>query len=136
MVWLFILKFRVSVLTHNHLNEGAVKAQNYQNVPTLIFQSCYKTVFTLNATSPSFLYFFYQLKCRSTLRISGLVPSAYWCGQAAIDVPFYYLILTCMTCTLFAFHSTNLLTSHNIMSVVRKCFTLQPYSNWLSLDFL
>lgn len=59
MVWLFILKFRVSVLTHNHLNEGAVKAQNYQNVPTLIFQSCYKTVFTLNATSPTFLYFFF-----------------------------------------------------------------------------
>lgn len=77
-------------------------------------------MFTLNATSLSFLYF-YQLKCRSTLRISGLVPSAYWCGQAAIDVPFYYLILTCMTSTLFAFHSTNLLTSHNIMSVVRKC---------------
>uniref|UniRef100_A0A671KUD1 ATP-binding cassette sub-family A member 5-like n=1 Tax=Sinocyclocheilus anshuiensis TaxID=1608454 RepID=A0A671KUD1_9TELE len=37
------------------------------------------------------------LKCRSTLRISGLVPSAYWCSQAAIDVPFYYLILICMT---------------------------------------
>uniref|UniRef100_A0A673MZH2 ATP-binding cassette sub-family A member 5-like n=1 Tax=Sinocyclocheilus rhinocerous TaxID=307959 RepID=A0A673MZH2_9TELE len=47
-------------------------------------------------------------ECRSTLRISGLVPSAYWCGQAAIDVPFYYLILICMTSTLFAFHSTNL----------------------------
>uniref|UniRef100_A0A673I5W9 Cholesterol transporter ABCA5 n=1 Tax=Sinocyclocheilus rhinocerous TaxID=307959 RepID=A0A673I5W9_9TELE len=56
-------------------------------------------------------------ECRSTLRISGLVPSAYWCGQAAIDVPFYYLILICMTSTLFAFHSTNLLTSHNTMSV-------------------
>lgn len=78
-------------------------------------------VFTSNATSLTLL-FFYQLKCRSTLRISGLVPSAYWCGQAAIDVPFYYLILICMTSTLFAFHSTNLLTSHNIMSVVRKCF--------------
>uniref|UniRef100_A0A671P324 Cholesterol transporter ABCA5 n=1 Tax=Sinocyclocheilus anshuiensis TaxID=1608454 RepID=A0A671P324_9TELE len=65
-----------------------------------------------------------QLKCRSTLRISGLVPSAYWCGQAAIDVPFYYLILICMTSTLFAFHSSNLLTSQNTMSVVRKHFAL------------
>uniref|UniRef100_A0A673IBJ2 Cholesterol transporter ABCA5 n=1 Tax=Sinocyclocheilus rhinocerous TaxID=307959 RepID=A0A673IBJ2_9TELE len=64
-----------------------------------------------------FFIIFNQLKCRSTLRISGLVPSAYWCGQAAIDVPFYYLILICMTSTLFAFHSTNLLTSHNTMSV-------------------
>uniref|UniRef100_A0A8C2JIP0 Cholesterol transporter ABCA5 n=1 Tax=Cyprinus carpio TaxID=7962 RepID=A0A8C2JIP0_CYPCA len=58
-----------------------------------------------------------ELTCRSTMRISGLVPSAYWCGQAAIDVPFFYLILICMTSTLFAFHSTNLLTSYNIMSV-------------------
>uniref|UniRef100_A0A673MN50 Cholesterol transporter ABCA5 n=1 Tax=Sinocyclocheilus rhinocerous TaxID=307959 RepID=A0A673MN50_9TELE len=91
------------------------------NVSTIIFQCCFKNVCTLNATSLSSLFFFfYQLKCRSTLRISGLVPSAYWCGQAAIDVPFYYLILICMTSTLFAFHSTNLLTSHNIMSVVRK----------------
>uniref|UniRef100_A0A3B1J0X1 Cholesterol transporter ABCA5 n=1 Tax=Astyanax mexicanus TaxID=7994 RepID=A0A3B1J0X1_ASTMX len=49
-----------------------------------------------------------EIKCRSTLRISGMVPSAYWCGQAAVDIPFYYLILICMTSTLFAFHSTNL----------------------------
>uniref|UniRef100_A0A671KS18 Cholesterol transporter ABCA5 n=1 Tax=Sinocyclocheilus anshuiensis TaxID=1608454 RepID=A0A671KS18_9TELE len=64
----------------------------------------FKNVCTLNATSLSllfFFFFFYQLKCRSTLRISGLVPSAYWCSQAAIDVPFYYLILICMTSTLF-----------------------------------
>uniref|UniRef100_A0A8C1P7A8 Cholesterol transporter ABCA5 n=1 Tax=Cyprinus carpio TaxID=7962 RepID=A0A8C1P7A8_CYPCA len=59
-----------------------------------------------------------ELTCRSTMRISGLVPSAYWCGQAAIDVPFFYLILICMTSTLFAFHSTNLLTSYNIMSAL------------------
>uniref|UniRef100_A0A8C1PI57 ATP binding cassette subfamily A member 5 n=1 Tax=Cyprinus carpio TaxID=7962 RepID=A0A8C1PI57_CYPCA len=87
-------------------------------------------VFTLNATSLSslffFFFFFYQLTCRSTMRISGLVPSAYWCGQAAIDVPFFYLILICMTSTLFAFHSTNLLTSYNIMSVVRKRFSQLP----------
>ncbi|XP_051958777.1 cholesterol transporter ABCA5-like [Xyrauchen texanus] len=67
-----------------------------------------------------------ELKCRSTLRISGLIPSAYWCGQAAIDVPFYYLILTCMTSTLFAFHSTNLLTSHNIMSVALCLIGFSP----------
>ncbi|XP_051523349.1 cholesterol transporter ABCA5-like isoform X1 [Myxocyprinus asiaticus] len=67
-----------------------------------------------------------ELKCRSTLRISGLIPSAYWCGQAAIDVPFYYLILTCMTSTLFAFHSTNLLTSSNIMSVALCLIGFSP----------
>uniref|UniRef100_A0A8B9KCT1 Cholesterol transporter ABCA5 n=1 Tax=Astyanax mexicanus TaxID=7994 RepID=A0A8B9KCT1_ASTMX len=59
-----------------------------------------------------------NIKCRSTLRISGMVPSAYWCGQAAVDIPFYYLILICMTSTLFAFHSTNLLSNSNVMSVI------------------
>ncbi|KAK1794086.1 hypothetical protein P4O66_010988, partial [Electrophorus voltai] len=59
-----------------------------------------------------------EIKCRSTLRISGLLPSAYWCGQAAVDIPFYYLILIAMTTTLFSFHSTNLLSDSNIMSVI------------------
>ncbi|KAG7491241.1 hypothetical protein MATL_G00000950 [Megalops atlanticus] len=59
-----------------------------------------------------------EIKCRSMLRISGLVPSAYWCGQAVVDVPFYYLILTCMISTLFAFHSTDLLYSSAIMSAI------------------
>lgn len=59
-----------------------------------------------------------ELKCRSTLHISGLVPSAYWCGQAAVDLPFYYLILSCMTTILFSFHTGNLLTSGNLTAVV------------------
>uniref|UniRef100_A0A4W5NEE0 Cholesterol transporter ABCA5 n=1 Tax=Hucho hucho TaxID=62062 RepID=A0A4W5NEE0_9TELE len=61
-----------------------------------------------------------QIKCRSTLRISGLVPSAYWCGQAAVDIPFYYLILTTMTSILFSFHTANLLTSSNVTAVVME----------------
>uniref|UniRef100_A0A8C1RG78 ATP binding cassette subfamily A member 5 n=1 Tax=Cyprinus carpio TaxID=7962 RepID=A0A8C1RG78_CYPCA len=76
-----------------------------------------------------------ELKCRSILRISGLVPSAYWCGQAAIDVPFYYLILICMTSTLFAFHSTNLLTFYNTLSVVRKRFTQKELKQFFFLFF-
>ncbi|KAM6964539.1 LOW QUALITY PROTEIN: cholesterol transporter ABCA5 [Tautogolabrus adspersus] len=59
-----------------------------------------------------------EIKCRSTLRISGLVPSAYWCGQAAVDIPFFYLILSSMTAILFSFHTGNLLTSSNLTAVV------------------
>nr|XP_015211991.1 PREDICTED: ATP-binding cassette sub-family A member 5 isoform X1 [Lepisosteus oculatus] len=59
-----------------------------------------------------------EIKCRSKLRVSGLLPSAYWCGQAVIDIPFYYLILTSMTSTLFAFHSTDLLQSKAVAPVV------------------
>ncbi|XP_059181099.1 ATP-binding cassette sub-family A member 5 [Centropristis striata] len=64
------------------------------------------------------LFLLVQIKCRSTLRISGLVPSAYWCGQAAVDIPFYYLILSSMTIILFCFHTGNLLTSSNLTAVV------------------
>ncbi|XP_061611305.1 ATP-binding cassette sub-family A member 5 isoform X4 [Phyllopteryx taeniolatus] len=59
-----------------------------------------------------------ELKCRSTLRVSGLLPSAYWCGQAAVDVPFYYLVLSCMTVILFSFHTGDLLSSGKLTAVV------------------
>ncbi|XP_060889352.1 ATP-binding cassette sub-family A member 5 [Labrus mixtus] len=59
-----------------------------------------------------------EIKCRSTLRISGLLPSAYWCGQAAVDIPFFYLILSSMTAILFSFHTGSLLTSSNLTAVV------------------
>uniref|UniRef100_A0A8C2WZ13 ABC transporter domain-containing protein n=1 Tax=Cyclopterus lumpus TaxID=8103 RepID=A0A8C2WZ13_CYCLU len=69
-----------------------------------------------------------EIKCRSTLRVSGLVPSAYWCGQAAVDVPFYYLILSSMTIILFSFHTGSLLTSSNLTSVVRDASRLVSLS--------
>lgn len=70
--------------------------------------------------------FFLQIKCRSTLRISGLVPSAYWCGLAAVDIPFYYLILSCMTIILFSLHTENLLVSSNLTAVVGTCVWTHP----------
>ncbi|CAG03062.1 unnamed protein product [Tetraodon nigroviridis] len=63
-----------------------------------------------------------EIKCRSTLRISGLIPSAYWCGQAAVDIPFCYLILSCMTVVLFSLHTEAMLTSSNLTAVV-LCIT-------------
>uniref|UniRef100_A0A8C0LEE4 ATP binding cassette subfamily A member 9 n=1 Tax=Canis lupus dingo TaxID=286419 RepID=A0A8C0LEE4_CANLU len=35
----------------------------------------------------------YKKKAHSQLRISGLYPSAYWFGQALVDIPLYFLIL-------------------------------------------
>ncbi|XP_034882064.1 ATP-binding cassette sub-family A member 8-like isoform X2 [Mirounga leonina] len=35
-------------------------------------------------------------KAQSQLWISGLFPSAYWCGQALVDVPMYCLIFLLM----------------------------------------
>ncbi|XP_058477240.1 ATP-binding cassette sub-family A member 5 isoform X1 [Solea solea] len=58
-----------------------------------------------------------EIKCRSTLRISGLLPSAYWCGQAVVDIPFFYLILSLMVAIIFSLHPENLLTTSNITAV-------------------
>ncbi|XP_015278343.1 PREDICTED: ATP-binding cassette sub-family A member 9-like [Gekko japonicus] len=38
----------------------------------------------------------YKLKIHSQLRVSGLFPSAYWCGQALVDIPLHWIILFLM----------------------------------------
>lgn len=43
-----------------------------------------------------FLLSLNQNKAWSQLRISGLFPSAYWFGQALVDVPMYWLIFLFM----------------------------------------
>uniref|UniRef100_A0A8C3KFM0 ABC transporter domain-containing protein n=1 Tax=Calidris pygmaea TaxID=425635 RepID=A0A8C3KFM0_9CHAR len=35
----------------------------------------------------------YKVRARAQLRISGLFPSAYWCGQALVDIPLCWLLL-------------------------------------------
>nr|XP_056704743.1 ABC-type organic anion transporter ABCA8-like [Euleptes europaea] len=35
----------------------------------------------------------HKLKIHSQLRVSGLFPSAYWCGQALVDIPLHWIIL-------------------------------------------
>ncbi|NXA35903.1 ABCAA protein, partial [Eudromia elegans] len=38
----------------------------------------------------------YKTGARSQLRVSGLLPSAYWCGQALVDVPLSWFLLFSM----------------------------------------
>ncbi|XP_009805247.2 ATP-binding cassette sub-family A member 10 [Gavia stellata] len=38
----------------------------------------------------------YKVGARDQLRISGLFPSAYWCGQALVDIPLCWLLLFSM----------------------------------------
>ncbi|XP_009871337.1 PREDICTED: ATP-binding cassette sub-family A member 10-like, partial [Apaloderma vittatum] len=38
----------------------------------------------------------YKMGARAQLRISGLFPSAYWCGQALVDVPLCWFLLFSM----------------------------------------
>uniref|UniRef100_A0A8C3FTK0 ABC transporter domain-containing protein n=1 Tax=Chrysemys picta bellii TaxID=8478 RepID=A0A8C3FTK0_CHRPI len=44
----------------------------------------------------------YKIKARSQLRVSGLFPSAYWCGQALVDIPLYLILLFSMFGIIFA----------------------------------
>ncbi|NXL28605.1 ABCAA protein, partial [Glaucidium brasilianum] len=38
----------------------------------------------------------YKVGARDQLRVSGLFPSAYWCGQALVDIPLCWLLLFSM----------------------------------------
>ncbi|XP_077482051.1 cholesterol transporter ABCA5 [Stigmatopora argus] len=67
-----------------------------------------------------------ELKCRSMLRVSGMQPSAYWCGRAAVDVPFFFLLLSCMTLAVFFFHTGDLLTLQNFGAVVMCTMGFAP----------
>ncbi|XP_057682119.1 ATP-binding cassette sub-family A member 5 isoform X2 [Corythoichthys intestinalis] len=67
-----------------------------------------------------------ELKCRSMLRVSGLLPSAYWCGRAAVDVPFFFLLLSCMNLVVFCFHTDDLLTLQNFGAVVMCTMGFAP----------
>ncbi|NXL66390.1 ABCAA protein, partial [Chordeiles acutipennis] len=44
----------------------------------------------------------YKVGARAQLRISGLFPSAYWCGQALVDIPLCWLLLFSMFGVQFA----------------------------------
>uniref|UniRef100_A0A5F9D279 Cholesterol transporter ABCA5 n=1 Tax=Oryctolagus cuniculus TaxID=9986 RepID=A0A5F9D279_RABIT len=46
----------------------------------------------------------HKIKAYTQLKLSGLLPSAYWIGQAIIDIPLFFVVLTLMLGSLFAFH--------------------------------
>ncbi|XP_069055940.1 cholesterol transporter ABCA5 isoform X1 [Pleurodeles waltl] len=46
----------------------------------------------------------HKMKAYTQLKMAGLYPSAYWVGQAVVDLPLFFLILVLMMGSLFAFH--------------------------------
>ncbi|XP_078427106.1 cholesterol transporter ABCA5 isoform X1 [Cetorhinus maximus] len=59
-----------------------------------------------------------EIKSRSQLRLSGLFPSAYWCGYALVDIPVYFIIVVIMLGCVIAFNSTSLLHTGAIISMM------------------
>ncbi|NWW11401.1 ABCA9 protein, partial [Oreocharis arfaki] len=47
----------------------------------------------------------YKVGARAQLRVSGLFPSAYWCGQALVDIPLCWILLFSMFGFQFAMSS-------------------------------
>nr|XP_055242243.1 cholesterol transporter ABCA5 isoform X2 [Gorilla gorilla gorilla] len=46
----------------------------------------------------------HKIKAYTQLKLSGLLPSAYWIGQAVVDIPLFFIILILMLGSLLAFH--------------------------------
>ncbi|XP_013358686.1 PREDICTED: ATP-binding cassette sub-family A member 5 [Chinchilla lanigera] len=46
----------------------------------------------------------HKIKAYTQLKLSGLLPSAYWIGQAIVDIPLLFVVLILMLGSLFAFH--------------------------------
>ncbi|KAK2507816.1 hypothetical protein MC885_014421 [Smutsia gigantea] len=46
----------------------------------------------------------HKIKAYTQLKLSGVLPSAYWIGQAIVDIPLFFLVLILMLGSLFAFH--------------------------------
>ncbi|POI34577.1 hypothetical protein CIB84_001672 [Bambusicola thoracicus] len=46
----------------------------------------------------------YKIKARAQLRVSGLFPSAYWCGQALVDVPLFWVLMCLMFVAVLLFN--------------------------------
>ncbi|XP_072414639.1 cholesterol transporter ABCA5 isoform X1 [Chiloscyllium punctatum] len=59
-----------------------------------------------------------EIKSRSQLRLSGLFPSAYWCGYALVDIPVYFGIVVIMLGCVIAFNSTSMLHTGAVISMM------------------
>ncbi|XP_069808887.1 ABC-type organic anion transporter ABCA8-like isoform X2 [Dendropsophus ebraccatus] len=73
----------------------------------LFFYVCLSLMLFASGLAPHFAMSSVQdfkIKARSQLRVSGLFPSAYWCGQALVDIALYWLLLFLMVAIYFAFN--------------------------------
>ncbi|XP_029339879.1 ATP-binding cassette sub-family A member 9 isoform X2 [Mus caroli] len=63
----------------------------------------------------------HKKKVLSQLWTSGLYPSAYWCGQALVDIPIYFLILFLMQIMDSVFSSEELITVMESLFIQIPC---------------
>lgn len=71
-----------------------------------------------SAESPPFSHLLLQLQARAQLRLAGLFPSAYWCGQALVDVPLFWTLVCLMFGVVLLFNRTCPLQASTVLSLV------------------
>ncbi|XP_075296728.1 ATP-binding cassette sub-family A member 9 isoform X2 [Opisthocomus hoazin] len=60
----------------------------------------------------------YKLQARSQLRLAGLFPSAYWCGQALVDVPLFWALMCLMFGVLLLFNRICPLHTNTVLPLI------------------
>nr|XP_013799944.1 PREDICTED: ATP-binding cassette sub-family A member 10-like [Apteryx mantelli mantelli] len=87
-----------------------------------IFSRCLLYMLILTAGLPSHFAVSsmddYKLKARTQLRLTGLSPSAYWCGQALVDVPLFWALISIMFGILLVFCRVTILNARMILSLI------------------
>lgn len=71
-----------------------------------------------SAASPPFSRWLSQLQAHSQLRLAGLYPSAYWCGQALVDVPLFWTLMGLMFGVILLFNPAFPLESWTVPPMV------------------
>ncbi|XP_012517680.1 PREDICTED: ATP-binding cassette sub-family A member 5 [Propithecus coquereli] len=69
----------------------------------------------------------HKIKAYTQLKLSGLLPSAYWIGQAIVDIPLFFVVLILMLGSLFAFHYGLYFYAVKFLAVL--CFALSMLGN-------
>ncbi|KAM9296612.1 ATP-binding cassette sub-family A member 9-like [Gastrophryne carolinensis] len=61
-----------------------------------------------------------QIQARTQLRVAGIFPSAFWLGQALVDITLYWLLLFLMIAILFAVNHTVRLSLIPVLAIVAE----------------
>uniref|UniRef100_A0A8C2S5Q6 ABC transporter domain-containing protein n=1 Tax=Capra hircus TaxID=9925 RepID=A0A8C2S5Q6_CAPHI len=126
---LFLNRFYFNAVTHGcvwSLQDDPRWAIGILDFLLLLVVNCLSPYVGMSSVSD------YKQKAQSQLWISGLCPSAYWCGQALVDIPFYFGILVSVHLMYYIFLESTIVLEFLFALVVcvagcAACLTLLTY---------
>uniref|UniRef100_A0A8C2S6R1 ABC transporter domain-containing protein n=1 Tax=Capra hircus TaxID=9925 RepID=A0A8C2S6R1_CAPHI len=124
---LFLNRFYFNAVTHGcvwSLQDDPRWAIGILDFLLLLVVNCLSPYVGMSSVSD------YKQKAQSQLWISGLCPSAYWCGQALVDIPFYFGILVSVHLMYYIFLESTIVLEFLFVVCVAgcaACLTLLTY---------